>query len=194
MLSGPSWGVQRQVRARITACQRLVCRHLSERRASLGRVPASLTITVGVTVTADPRQVWDLAVDWAAQSTWIWATTTSGGQGLGASVTGRTALGPIGFTDTMVITEWDPPRRCTVTHTGRIVRGEGVFEVRPRGDGAEFRWTERILLPEPLLALVPPVARPAFSRFAFAVIAPLARVGLGYSVLRFARLFGASRD
>lgn len=193
MLSGPSRGVQRQVRARITACQRLVGRHQSERRVNVSRVPASLTIAAGVTVAADPRRVWDLAVDWAAQRCWIWATTTSGGQGLGASVTGRTALGPVGFTDTMVITEWDPPRRCTVTHTGRIVRGEGVFEVRPRGDRAEFRWTERILLPEPVLALVPPVARPAFTRFAYAVIAPLARAGLGYSVLRFARLLGAPR-
>ena len=62
---------------------------------------------------------------------------------------------PVGFTDTMVITEWDPPRRCTVTHTGRIVRGEGVFEVLPRGGRREFRWTERICCPS-VLALVPP--------------------------------------
>jgi Polyketide cyclase / dehydrase and lipid transport len=162
-------------------------------RASVGRVPASLTVTAGVTVTADAWRVWDLAVDWATQREWIWATTTSGGHGLGASVTGRTAVGPIGFTDTMLITEWDPPRRCTVTHTGRIVRGAGIFEVRPRGNRTEFRWTERILLPDPLLALVPAAARPAFTRLAHAVIAPLARIGLGCSVVRFARLLGAPR-
>jgi hypothetical protein len=34
--------------------------------------------------------------------------------------------GPAGFTDTMKITEWDPPRRCVVRHTGRAVRGTGV--------------------------------------------------------------------
>jgi Polyketide cyclase / dehydrase and lipid transport len=156
-------------------------------------VAATLIVTAGVTVTADPWRVWHLAVDWAAQREWIVGTTTSGGHGLGASVTGRTAIGPVGFTDTMVITEWDPPRRCTVTHTGRIVRGEGVFEVRPRGARTEFRWTERILLPEPLLAVVPRAARPAFTRLGYAVVAPLARLGLGYSLARFARLAGVGR-
>jgi hypothetical protein len=155
-------------------------------------VSASLSITAGVTVAADPRRVWDLAVDWSAQREWIWATTTSGGQGLGATVTARTGVGRVGFTDTMLITEWDPPRRCTVSHTGRVVRGEGVFEVLPRGGGSELRWTERILLPDALVALVPAAVLPAFSRLAFAVIAPAARAGLGYSLIRFARLVARS--
>ncbi|HEX5189990.1 MAG TPA: SRPBCC family protein [Streptosporangiaceae bacterium] len=156
-------------------------------------VPASLTISAGATVAADPRAVWDLAVDWAAQRRWIWATTTSGGHGLGAAVTGRTGIGRAGFTDTMVITEWDPPRRCTVSHTGRVVRGEGVFEVLPRENGAEFRWTERIVLPEALVALVPAALRPAFTRLAYAAVAPVARAGLGYSLIRFARLLAGPR-
>jgi len=151
-------------------------------------VPASLSITAGVTVAADPRRVWDLAVDWSAQRAWIWATTTSGGQGLGATLTGRTGVGPVGFTDTMLITGWDPPRRCTVSHLGRVVRGEGVFEVLPGAGRSEFRWTERILLPDALVALVPAAVLPAFTRLAFAVIAPVARAGLGSSLIRFARL------
>ena len=156
-------------------------------------VPVSLTISAGVTVAADPRAVWDLAVDWAAQQRWIWATTTSGGHGLGAVVTGRTGIGRASFTDTMVITEWDPPRRCTVRHTGRVVRGEGVFEVLPRENGAEFRWTERIAPPEVLVALVPAALRPAFTRLAYAAIAGVARAGLGYSLIRFARLLTGPR-
>jgi len=151
-------------------------------------MPASLTITAGVTVDADPERVWDLALDWSRQHEWIWATRTSGGHGTGAGVTGRTGIGPVGFTDTMEITEWDPPRRCTVTHTGTIVRGEGIFEVRPRGSRSEFRWTERILLPAPLLDLFPAAAQPAAARVAFALLAPLARAGLGTSLLRFGRL------
>jgi hypothetical protein len=157
-------------------------------------VPASLTISAGVTVAAESQRVWDLAVDWPAQRTWIWATTTTGGHGLGAAVTGRTGIGPLGFTDTMLITEWDPPRRCTVSHTGPVVRGEGVFEVVPHGQHrSEFRWTERILLPEALLALVPAAAQPAFARLAYAAIAPVARAGLGYSLVRFARLLAGPR-
>lgn len=155
-------------------------------------MPASLTITAGVTVAADPDRVWDLAVDWSAQRDWIWATRSTGGQGVGAPVTARTGVGPVAFTDTMLITEWDPPRRCTLTHTGRIVRGEGAFEVLPRGGGSEFRWTERILLPEPLVGLVPPALLGAFTRIAYGVIAPIARAGLGSSLVRFARLAEAA--
>ena len=39
-----------------------------------------------------------------------------------------TAIGPVGFTDTMEIVEWDPPHRCVVRHTGRVVRGEAEHE------------------------------------------------------------------
>jgi hypothetical protein len=149
-------------------------------------------IVAGVTVAARPDQVWELAVDWPRQREWIWATRTSGGRGLGATVTGVTGVGPVAFTDSMRITEWDPPRRCTVAHTGRLVRGEGVFEVLPRGDRSEFRWTERIILPEPPLALVPASVRPALTRIAVGVIAPLARAGLAFSLVRFARLASAA--
>lgn len=152
-----------------------------------------LTITASVTVAADPRRVWDLAVDWAMQSSWIWATRTSGGHGRGSIVTARTGFGPVGFTDTMMITEWTPPRRCVLTHTGTLVRGEGVFEVRPCEGRSEFRWTERIVLPEAVVRLVPVPLRPAFTRIAFALIAPLARAGLGSALARFARLITSPR-
>lgn len=154
-------------------------------------MPASLIVTAGVTVPAGPDRVWDLVVDWSRQHEWIWATRTAGGHGAGASVIGRTGIGPVAFTDTMQITEWDPPRRCTVTHTGPIVRGEGIFEVRPRGPGrSEFRWTERIVLPEPVAGLIPARAQAPVTRVAYALIAPLARAGLGSSLFRFARLAG----
>ena len=154
-------------------------------------MPVSLVVTAGVTVPAGPERVWDLAVNWSRQREWIWATRTSGGHGAGATVTGWTGIGPAGFTDTMLITEWDPPRRCTVTHTGSIVRGEGIFEVRPRGpDRTEFRWTERIQLPEPIAGLIPAAAETAVTRLAYAALAPLARAGLGSSLVRFARLAG----
>jgi Polyketide cyclase / dehydrase and lipid transport len=149
----------------------------------------SLIVTAGVTVPASPERVWDMAVDWSRQREWIWATRTAGGHGLGATVTARTGIGPAGFEDPMLITEWDPPRRCTVTHTGAIVRGEGIFDVTPRGQGrTEFRWTERILLPEPVEDLIPPRALPAMTRLGYALLAPLARIGLGSSLVRFARL------
>lgn len=139
---------------------------------------AKLTVTAGVVVRADQRQVWDLVVDWSRQREWILATRTEGGHGLGAKVTGWTGVGPLRFADPMEITDWDPPRRCTVAHLGKVVRGHGVFEVLPRPDkgGSEFRWTEVIDLPVPLAAA--------------ALIAPITRMGLRWSLGRFARLVG----
>ena len=94
---------------------------------------APLEITSRVLVAAEPARVWQVAMDWSRQREWIWATQVRGGAGPGAEVVARTGLGPVGFTDTMVITEWDPPRRCVVRHTGRVVRGLGIFEVTGRG-------------------------------------------------------------
>jgi len=129
-------------------------------------------------VAAEPEATWRAAVDWSRQREWIWATRVSGGHGTGAEVTGRTGVGPIGFTDPMVITEWDPPRRCVLKHTGRVVRGTGVFEVVPHGPGSQFRWTEHLQLPVP----------PAVGRLAGLVVTPIAEWALRSSLRRFARL------
>ena len=134
-------------------------------------------ITSRVVVPAAPEQVWQAVVDWPGQRQWMLATRVHGGHGLGAKVYARTGIGAIGFTDTMIITHWDPPRRCVVRHTGRLVRGVGVFEVAPAGAGCEFRWTEQLHLP---LATA--------GRLAWQVVRPLAQRGMDMSVRRFARL------
>ena len=146
-----------------------------------------LEITAQVRVRARPEQVWHLAMDWSRQGEWIPGTSVRGGTGVGASVVGWTGIGPVGFTDTMVITEWEPPRRCAVRHTGKVVRGTGLFEVVPRGQDSEFRWTERLDL------IVPGAV--AAGRW---TVAPLSRAALTYALRRFARLAeseaGRTRD
>jgi hypothetical protein len=137
-------------------------------------------VTSRVVVSADPERVWRAAVDWPAQQRWVRATRVRGGQGVGAPVVARTGIGPIGFTDTMVITQWDPPRRCVVRHTGRVVRGSGIFEVVPCGGACEFRWTERLHLPLGVAG-----------RLAWRVVRPLAQWGLDASLRRFAQLIMA---
>lgn len=122
-----------------------------------------------VDVDAPQQRVWDLLVDWTRQSEWIPATqvrAVGDGQGLGARVEAWTGLGPAGFLDTMTVTAWDPPRRCEVLHTGRVVRGEGGFVVTPRGDAASrLEWWERLVLPGGRLGgLSWPLARPLVER------------------------------
>jgi hypothetical protein len=141
-------------------------------------MPTPLRIAAQVTVAAEPAATWRAAVDWSRQHEWIWATRVSGGHGRGAEVTGWTGIGPVGFTDPMVITEWDPPRRCVLKHTGAVVRGTGIFEVAPHGPGSQFQWTEQLQLPVP----------PAVGRLAGLVITPIAEWALRSSLRRFARL------
>ena len=137
-------------------------------------------ITARIRVPAPPERTWRAVVDWPAQGEWMLATRVHGGHGPGARVVARTGLWLVGFTDTMVITEWEPPRRCVVRHTGRVVRGAGVFEVVPAGTGSEFRWTEQLDLPFG-----------AAGRWGWRLARPLAQRGMDLSLRRFARFVTA---
>jgi carbon monoxide dehydrogenase subunit G len=147
------------------------------RRASVTLMSAQLEVTSRVLVPAEAERVWQVAMDWSRQREWMWGTQVRGGTGIGAEVVARTGIGPVGFADTMVITEWDPPRLCVVRHTGRIVRGLGIFEVTGSGQQTEFRWTERLQLPWPLSG-----------RLGRWMVVPPARWGLDASLRRLARL------
>ena len=123
-----------------------------------------------VVVDAPPQQVWAALTDWTRQGEWMLLTDVevTGGDphAVGGRLAARTGL-PVrgrrlGVLDTMVITEWDPPRRAVVQHTGRIVRGPGTFEVAPQGAGSLLTWTEQLWLPYgPLGQLGWPLVKPA---------------------------------
>jgi hypothetical protein len=91
--------------------------------------------------------------------------TDQDGVGVGGGIEAFTGVGRLGFLDTMVITEWDPPRRCVVDHTGRVVRGLGVFEVFALPDGrSRFVWSEELDLPLGVLGRLGwPLVRPGFA-------------------------------
>ena len=131
-------------------------------------------------VDAPVEQTWAAATDWDRQGEWMLGTRVRGtaqdGRGVGGGIEAFTGLGRIGFLDTMEITEWEPPRRCAVLHTGRVVRGTGLFEVQPRGTGSFFLWSEDLELP---LGVV--------GRAGWWVTRPLFVVALRWSLNRFAR-------
>ncbi|HET7328987.1 MAG TPA: SRPBCC family protein [Nocardioidaceae bacterium] len=115
---------------------------------------AELRETVDVAVPAE--RLWQVVTDWPLQSEWIPFTrvrTPAGdGQGLGGRLEARTGFGPVGFLDTMVVTHWSVPaegrRVCEVLHTGRLVRGDGGFEVEPiDATSSRFIWWESFELP-----------------------------------------------
>lgn len=137
-------------------------------------------LTVRVDVPAPPETVFAAATDWERQDEWILGTTVrvvrGDGRSVGSEVEAVTGVRGIGVTDSMRITAWDAPRSCEVRHTGRVVRGVGVFAVRPRGrDAATFEWTERLDLPWGVLG-----------RLGWTVIRPVFDWGLRRSLDRFA--------
>jgi uncharacterized protein YndB with AHSA1/START domain len=131
-------------------------------------------ITVSVDVDAPVETVWGEVTDWESQGEWMLGTavkvTRGDGTSVGSELAATTGVGPLGVTDTMEIVGWDPPHRATVRHTGRVVRGSGVFTVLERrtDDGREastFVWSEQLDLPLGALgALGWPVVNPAFAR------------------------------
>jgi hypothetical protein len=139
-------------------------------------------VTETVDVDASPEQVWAALTDWARQGEWMLATDVrpvGPAHEVGGRIEARTGLPlpggrHVGVLDPMVITRWEPPLRADVRHTGRVVRGTGVFEVRPRGAGSTFLWTEQLDLP-----------LGALGRAAWPLVRPATRAGMRLSLRRF---------
>lgn len=134
-----------------------------------------------VPVAAPAAEVFEAATDWEGQGEWMLGTrvrgTTQGGKGVGGGIAAFTGIGRIGFLDTMVITAWDPPHRCDVLHTGRVVRGTGAFVVRSITEQtSEFVWSEELVLP-----------LGALGRAGWVLVRPAFAAGVRHSLKRFAR-------
>ena len=137
-------------------------------------------IALSVDIPAPADQVWAAVTDWDRQGEWMLGTTVRatglGGRGVGAALEARTALGSVGFTDSMTITRWDPPYRCEVLHHGWLINGSAVFEVVPVDAGhSRFVWVEWL---RPPLGVVGTVG--------LALTRPLALLGVRLSLQRLA--------
>jgi len=141
-----------------------------------------VTLTYTITISASQEQVFAYLTDWEKQSEWILFTqvrkTSSGDNGVGTTLSARTGLGPVGFIDTMLVEEWKPPIGCTVVHTGKVVRGKGVFTITKLSEtSTEFAWDE-----------ITPVPLGAFGRFGLIFMKPV----LGYMFNRSLRMLKRS--
>jgi len=144
-------------------------------------------LVLSVDVDAPVEDTWRAAVDWDTQGEWMLGTTVrgtaQGGVGVGGGLEAFTGVGRLGFLDTMEITAWDPPYRCEVLHTGRVVRGTGVFAVEERPGGrSRFVWEESLDLP---LGRV--------GRWGWPLVRPAFVAGVRASLKRFARSVESAR-
>lgn len=131
-----------------------------------------------VAVAVPPEVAWAALTDWEGQSGWMVLTTVTaepGGHRVGERLDAFTAIGAVGFHDPMEVTLWDPPRRVDVAHLGRVVRGVGIFEVRPAPGGAWLVWAEDLDLP---------LGAPG--RLGFALVRPAFQLMLRRSLRRLA--------
>ncbi|WP_336033901.1 SRPBCC family protein [Geodermatophilus sp. FMUSA9-8] len=144
-------------------------------------------LVLPVSVEAPLERVWAALTDWRSQGRWMPATdvevVTPAEEGVGVRLAARTGVPlpwrrgrHLGVLDTMVVTEWEPPRRVVVQHTGRIVRGPGIFELTPTATGTDLVWTERLHLPFGIVG-----------RLGWPLVKPGVVLGFRISLRRFAR-------
>ncbi|MFE0028065.1 SRPBCC family protein [Amycolatopsis sp. NPDC059021] len=138
-------------------------------------------LVLSVDVGASAGTTWLALTDWARQGEWMLGTSVKvvegNGRSVGTKLAAFTGIAGIGFTDTMEITGWEPPVRCSVRHLGSLVQGTGVFQVVAKGaNRSTFVWAEHLRLPFGLVGRLGwPVVRPAFA------------LGVQQSLRRFAR-------
>jgi hypothetical protein len=95
---------------------------------------------------------------------------------VGSRIIAHTGIGRLAVADRMQITAHEPPRRLTVRHTGRLVRGWGEFGVLPAGLGCRAYWAEEFELPFG-----------ATGRLGWTLLGSTVRAGIAVSLARLAR-------
>lgn len=146
----------------------------------MSALPRTASVVLSVDVDAAPDAVFAAATDWPGHRHWMLGTTAEATKGDGASVGSSlravTGIAGLGAVDTMDIVEWVPGVHCRVVHTGSVVQGTAMFAVAPRPDGTSvFVWSEQLELPFGIVGAL-----------GWTLGAPLFRLGLRYSLRRFA--------
>ena len=131
---------------------------------------------------APPAAVWEVLTDFGAHGRWMPLTTMrleAGRPRLGWSFTGLTGVGPIRFSDPMVVTGWAPPGgrdrddstdgraggdlargELRVVKTGWLLGGWIHVTVQQDGTGSRLVWHEELTVrPLPGKRLTAPVVR-----------------------------------
>jgi Polyketide cyclase / dehydrase and lipid transport len=143
-------------------------------------------LPVPVEVDAPAGAVWAYVTDWERQGEWMLGTrvrvTGGDGRGVGTTLRAVTGVGPVGVVDTMEVVEFDAPAdgrpgRAAVRHTGRVIRGDGRFEVVALGPHrSRFTFTELLDVPVGAVGLL-----------AWRLGSPVVRAGFVVSLRRMAR-------
>ncbi|MCY3559981.1 MAG: SRPBCC family protein [bacterium] len=113
-----------------------------------------MRLCIETTIALGRESVWAHLSDIASHAEWMADAVaieflSAQRQGAGTRFACETRVGPLRVTDLMEITEWSPPSRMGVRHSG-AVSGEGRFELQPAGPSGEhtrMTWSETLRLP-----------------------------------------------
>lgn len=140
-------------------------------------------LAVPVEAAVPAEVLWAKVTDWERQGDWMLATrvwnTGGDGRSPGSTWSAATGIGPLAVVDTIELVELveGGPWRATVRHTGKVIRGDGVFTVEALGP-SRSRFTMAEILDLPFGAL---------GRVGWLAARPLSRLGLEVSLRAMAR-------
>jgi len=142
----------------------------------------TVRVDASIELQTDPQTAFAAAADLPSQERWVIATRLYPIEGevsipqVGSRLAAFTGIAGIGFLDTMVVTEYDPPWRWVMQHEGAFVQGVGIFEITPTAEGCRFTWAEELNLP------FGPIGR-----LGWPLVKPIAHLGLLGSLRLMAR-------
>jgi uncharacterized protein YndB with AHSA1/START domain len=118
-------------------------------------------IAMSLVIAAPIEKVWAALADWESQGDWMLQTTVEVTsqirEGVGTTIAAFTGIGKFGVMDHMIVTSWQPPHICDVTHTGKIIKGTGRFKLSAiDAETTRFDWSEEILTPRVVFLLIAP--------------------------------------
>ena len=118
-------------------------------------------IAMSLVIKSPIEKVWAALADWESQGDWMLQTrvdvTSEIREGVGTTIAAFTGIGKLGVMDHMVVTSWQPPHICDVSHTGKIIKGTGRFELLViDAETTRFNWSEEILAPRAIFLLLAP--------------------------------------
>jgi carbon monoxide dehydrogenase subunit G len=107
-----------------------------------------------IVLAAPPERVWEVLSDWTRYAEWMpdvaWVRPLVARRGRGLRLLVRTRVfGLPVANDVMEVTEWQPPTRLGIRHTG-VVSGPAEWRLDRTREGTRFVWSEDVRLAIPV--------------------------------------------
>ena len=142
----------------------------------------TVRVAASVDVAVDPATAFAAVVDLPSQEKWIMLTKLYAVDAeasvpfVGSRLVAFTGVLGVGFLDTVVVSEYDPPHRWVTAKDGDLLRGVGIMQVEQLPTGSRVTWANELELPFGIAG-----------QLGWLVARPIAQFVLGLSLRRLAK-------